>query len=636
MSLQKERIGTTLTVVWEVLTSGDAVSLEGRDIRVFAIDPHKKRTEMTDLQIGGSAMDVVTCVFEGKEQEHPGIYQLECIENYNKPNQAVLDDDVIMLVPRSKQRTGGSIGLATPTIQLTTGTLWVGVKGKDGKSAYELAVANGYEGTVTEWLASLHGRDADIAAATAATNAANAAAAAANDAAEDAEDATTAANTAASAANTAASSANAGEVVRQQNETQRNTNETNRQNSESQRQQTFQTNEAARQTAYQNAEANRNGAYQEAEEDRDGIFNSKEATRDAANQAALNCADELAALGPKTSKIETAEGSSETEVEFDTDNDEYVAHIDNDGIHAKELYLQNSRNGSARPLSTLENIVQNISDAASNISKEEEETFDECIVIGKSEDNPTIKFFDKKVVAYGDLFVCDQQTNETSRIDTDKRINAAIIRDYVASLDLSNYPIIGNVGILGDSTIAGYGGTKVRSLLTIDGIVTDISTSGDTIPGQTTKWNNIDSSVKAAMNYVFVQIGLNDSSDSRVDTTTFSQYQALVSSIRADAPSAKIILGTMVPCRERYYVTSNYIKSVAEVKYHNWKELNRAIIDMVFIGANACASFHTVAMGDPNDNLLSEFESTYNDHIHPNAAGTKMIAWSWLTKLYNN
>ena len=315
MSLQKERIGTTLTVVWEVLTNGDAVSLDGRDIRVFAIDPHKKRTEMTDLQIGGSAMDVVTCVFEGKEQEHPGIYQLECIENYNKPNQAVLDDDVIMLVPRSKQRTGGSIGLATPTIQLTTGTLWVGVKGKDGKSAYELAVADGYEGTVTEWLASLHGRDADIAAAVAATNAANAAAAAANDAAEDAEDATTAANTAASAANTAASSANAGEVVRQQNETQRNTNETNRQNSEAQRQQTFQTNEAARQTAYQNAEANRNGAYQEAEEDRDETFNSKEATRDAANQAALNCADELAALGPKIDSLEDRIDGIEARVE---------------------------------------------------------------------------------------------------------------------------------------------------------------------------------------------------------------------------------------------------------------------------------------------------------------------------------
>lgn len=387
---------------------------------------------------------------------------------------------------------------------------------------------------------------------------------------------------------------------------------------------------------YSGTEAQRQETFEANEANRQEEFDSKEATRDAANEAALNCADTLAALGPKMGSIETAGCSSEIEIEFDTDNDEYIGHIDNDGIHAKEVYLQSSRNGNAKPLSTLENTIQNISDAVSNISKEEEESLDGCIVIGESENNTTVEVFDKKVVFYGDLLVYDQQTTETSKIDTDKRINAAIIRDYVASLDLSNYPINGNVGILGDSTIAGYGGTRVKNLLTIDGIVTDISTSGDTISGQTTKWNNIDPSVKAAMNYVFVQIGLNDSSESRVDITTFSQYQTLISSIRADAPSAKIILGTMIPCRERYYVTSNYNKSIAEIKYHNWKELNRAIKDMLFIGANSCASYHTIAMGDYNDNLLLEYESTLNDHIHPNAAGTKLIAWSWLTKLYNN
>jgi hypothetical protein len=93
------------------------------------------------------------------------------------------------------------------------------------------------------------------------------------------------------------------EATRQSKETERQTNETARQNAEAQRQQTFQTNEAARQTAYQNAEANRNGAYEEAEQDRDEEFASKEATRDAANQAALNCAETLAALGPEIDNI---------------------------------------------------------------------------------------------------------------------------------------------------------------------------------------------------------------------------------------------------------------------------------------------------------------------------------------------
>lgn len=106
------------------------------------------------------------------------------------------------------------------------------------------------------------------------------------------------------------------ESTRQSKETERQTNETARQNAEAQRQQTFSTNEAARQTAYQNAEANRNGAYEEAEQDRDEEFANKEATRDAANEAALNCAETLAALGPEIDGVEKqingVEGFEET------------------------------------------------------------------------------------------------------------------------------------------------------------------------------------------------------------------------------------------------------------------------------------------------------------------------------------
>ncbi len=77
-------------------------------------------------------------------------------------------------------------------------------RGDTGNSAYEDAVAQGYEGTLTEWLASLHGADADVAAATAATNAANTAATLANTKAALADSAATSANTAASLANTKA------------------------------------------------------------------------------------------------------------------------------------------------------------------------------------------------------------------------------------------------------------------------------------------------------------------------------------------------------------------------------------------------------------------------------------------------
>ena len=50
---------------------------------------------------------------------------------------------------------------------------------------------------------------------------------------------------------------------------------------------------------YSGTEAQRQATFEANEADRDQEFANKEATRDAANEAALNCADELAALGPK-------------------------------------------------------------------------------------------------------------------------------------------------------------------------------------------------------------------------------------------------------------------------------------------------------------------------------------------------
>ena len=44
-----------------------------------------------------------------------------------------------------------TVGLDFDTIQMC--------KGETGKSAYELALENGFEGSEEEWIASLHGRD---------------------------------------------------------------------------------------------------------------------------------------------------------------------------------------------------------------------------------------------------------------------------------------------------------------------------------------------------------------------------------------------------------------------------------------------------------------------------------------------
>lgn len=73
-------------------------------------------------------------------------------------------------------------------------------RGKDGKSAYQLAVGAGFEGTETQWLESLKGAPGD-------TTAADAAAAAAQESAEDAQRNATAAQAAAQEAQEAAETA---------------------------------------------------------------------------------------------------------------------------------------------------------------------------------------------------------------------------------------------------------------------------------------------------------------------------------------------------------------------------------------------------------------------------------------------
>lgn len=129
-----------------------------------------------------------------------------------------------------------------------------------------------------------------------------------------AESARSSAEEARAAAATATASA---EALRVAAENARVAAETLRAAAESTRQSTFETNEAARASAYTAAETNRNSAYTAAENARDAAFAAKEVTRDAANEAALNCAETLNALGPKVSKIgddgllfEPSEGAS--------------------------------------------------------------------------------------------------------------------------------------------------------------------------------------------------------------------------------------------------------------------------------------------------------------------------------------
>lgn len=149
-------IGNTVSVRWEVLTNGEALPLAGRDITVVLTTPRGLLRRMDHSVRDGN---VVCFTLEGKDQSRCGTYRVDVYENRGKLSQARLDTDAFELVPRSWMGSGPydpQDGLdAVVVVELGPGNLITG--GRDGKSAYEVAVDAGFVGTVEEWLASLVG-----------------------------------------------------------------------------------------------------------------------------------------------------------------------------------------------------------------------------------------------------------------------------------------------------------------------------------------------------------------------------------------------------------------------------------------------------------------------------------------------
>jgi lysophospholipase L1-like esterase len=193
-------------------------------------------------------------------------------------------------------------------------------------------------------------------------------------------------------------------------------------------------------------------------------------------------------------------------------------------------------------------------------------------------------------------------------------------------------PVIdGNICVVGNSTISAHlGGNAVADYLKFTGNLTDISFPGSSILEQKDSWDLLSDATKLELDYVFVQIGLNDLSDVEPVTDVLARYQLLIDAINTDAPDAKLILGTMVPCRQRLLNVFGTIDGLAA--YQKWLYINEAIKGN---GANAVsgmdetASVHTLLLNDGNDNLAAAFD--VGDGIHPNNDGRIIIARSWMT-----
>ena len=196
------------------------------------------------------------------------------------------------------------------------------------------------------------------------------------------------------------------------------------------------------------------------------------------------------------------------------------------------------------------------------------------------------------------------------------------------------YSVKGNIGIIGDSTISGYRGVKIASLLQVDTgyAITDISYPGDTFTGQLNKWNALSSTTKSNLNYVFMQLGLNDV----LDTTTshFRELCAtLINKIRQDSPDAVLILCSCVPCKQRFYDLSPNNPARALAAQQVWEDYYNDVKNNYYNADKICY-LHSDAMAFDGYNLRKELDS--GDHIHENEWGDKIIAFSWCAEAFDN
>ena len=145
------RKGNDITLTWTITRNGAAEDFAGKEVAVVLLDA-ASRPCVFSYTIDEN---VITGTYLGKDQEALGTYTLLLTENEGVAGMTTLDMvEAFSLVPHSYMEDGvDDSNITTETVELESET----TVPRNGLSAYEVAVAEGFEGTVDEWLASLVG-----------------------------------------------------------------------------------------------------------------------------------------------------------------------------------------------------------------------------------------------------------------------------------------------------------------------------------------------------------------------------------------------------------------------------------------------------------------------------------------------
>lgn len=154
--MKKIRIEKDIAIRWTVKVNGETEDLKDRTITLVLTDPNGRSVVLPHSLSG---LNVLVAIWHGKDQKYLGKYVLTAYENKGTTGMTAIDcvDFVELVRYTTLEEYGNSDGLSTESVSLD-GTL---ISGMAGPSAYDVAVENGFVGTVTDWLASLKGEKGD-------------------------------------------------------------------------------------------------------------------------------------------------------------------------------------------------------------------------------------------------------------------------------------------------------------------------------------------------------------------------------------------------------------------------------------------------------------------------------------------
>lgn len=130
--MKRIRIGKDIEIRWPILTNGEQVALEGRDLHLVLHLPSCMEIPVQFEPQGNVAVFTIS----GNMQKQMGVYRLTMWENKDKSGQTAVDYcDAFELVPTTCMEGGNDNNLTTETVDLDASELVIGLP---GPSAYDI------------------------------------------------------------------------------------------------------------------------------------------------------------------------------------------------------------------------------------------------------------------------------------------------------------------------------------------------------------------------------------------------------------------------------------------------------------------------------------------------------------------